>query len=43
MNTDHNIFNAMSAQGFTMVNSSGDRGAFADCSHVSVCYPASDS
>ena len=42
MNTDHAIFNAMAAQGFTMLNSSGDRGAYADCSHVSVSYPASD-
>jgi kumamolisin len=44
MNTDHAIFNAMSAQGFTMVNSSGDRGAYADCNsaHKSVSYPASD-
>jgi hypothetical protein len=42
MNTDHNIFNAMIGQGFTLVNSSGDRGAYADCAHVSVSYPASD-
>ena len=42
MNTDHAIFNSMIAQGFTLVNSSGDRGAYADCSHVSVSYPASD-
>ena len=42
MNTEHSIFNAMLAQGFTMVNSSGDRGAYADCSHVSVSFPASD-
>ncbi|MBV9872003.1 MAG: hypothetical protein JO214_15415 [Frankiaceae bacterium] len=42
MNTDHNIFASMASQGFTLVNSSGDRGNFADCSHVSVSHPASD-
>jgi hypothetical protein len=42
MNTDHAIFNSMAAQGFTLLNSSGDRGAYADCSHVSVSFPASD-
>jgi hypothetical protein len=44
MNTDHNIFVAMTAQGFTMVNSSGDRGGYADCNsaHKSVSFPASD-
>ncbi|HEX4493669.1 MAG TPA: protease pro-enzyme activation domain-containing protein [Acidimicrobiia bacterium] len=42
MNTDHAIFNSMIAQGFTLLNSSGDRGAYADCSHVSVSFPASD-
>jgi subtilase family serine protease len=43
MNTNHNIFNAMIGQGYTLVNASDDKGAFADCSHVSVQYPASDS
>jgi hypothetical protein len=44
MNTDHAIFVSMTAQGFTMVNSSGDRGAYADCNsaHRSVSHPASD-
>jgi hypothetical protein len=45
MNTDHAIFNSMIAQGFTLVNSSGDRGGYADCNsaHKSVSFPASDS
>ena len=42
MNTDHSIYDSMVAQGFTMVNSSGDRGAYADCVHVSVSNPAAD-
>ncbi len=42
MNTDHGIFQSMAAQGFTMVNSSNDKGAYADCAHVSVSFPASD-
>ena len=43
MNTNHTIFNSMIAQGFTLINASDDHGAYADCSHVSVQYPASDS
>jgi hypothetical protein len=42
MNTEHNIFVAMIGQGYTLLNASGDRGAYADCSHVSVSFPASD-
>lgn len=42
MNTDHSIFNAMLGQGWTLMSASDDRGAFADCSHRSVEYPASD-
>jgi kumamolisin len=42
MNTDHGIFNSMIAQGWTLMSASDDRGAYADCSHVSVEYPASD-
>jgi kumamolisin len=42
MNTDHAIFNSMVGQGWTLVTDSDDKGAFADCSHVSVEYPASD-
>jgi hypothetical protein len=42
MNTDHSIFNAMLGQGWTLMSASDDKGAFADCSHVSVEYPASD-
>jgi len=43
MNTNHAIFNSMIAQGFTLINASDDKGAYADCAHVSVQYPASDS
>ena len=42
MNTEHNIFVAMIGQGYTLLNASGDRGGFADCSHRSVSFPASD-
>jgi pro-kumamolisin-like protein len=40
--TRHAIFNQMAGQGWTLVAASGDRGAFDDCSHKSVAYPASD-
>ena len=36
------IFSQMVGQGWTLVAASGDRGAFDDCSHLSVAYPASD-
>ena len=36
------IFAQMVGQGWTLVAASGDRGAFDDCSHLSVAYPASD-
>jgi hypothetical protein len=46
MDTRHNIFNNMVGLGWTLLNSSGDRGATADCSAstgtLSVNYPASD-
>jgi Pro-kumamolisin, activation domain len=40
--TRHAIFDQMVGQGWTLVAASGDRGAFDDCSHLSVAYPASD-
>ncbi|MBV9082318.1 MAG: hypothetical protein JOZ62_06570 [Acidobacteriaceae bacterium] len=40
--TAHGIFNAMAAQGWTLVAASGDQGATTDCAHVSVTFPASD-
>ncbi len=42
MDTRHNIFDQMVGTGWTLMNSSGDRGATADCSTISVNYPASD-
>ncbi len=49
MNALHNVFNAMIAQGYTIVISSGDNGATAsdgggrDCAHhLAVDYPGSD-
>jgi hypothetical protein len=42
ISTRHAIFNQMVGQGWTLVAASGDRGAFDDCSHMSVAYPASD-
>jgi hypothetical protein len=42
MDTRHGIFNAMAAQGWTLMTASGDRGATDDCSSVNVSYPASD-
>jgi hypothetical protein len=40
--TRHAIFDQMVGLGWTLVAASGDRGAFDDCSHLSVAYPASD-
>ncbi len=42
MDTRHNIFNSMVGQGWTLLNSSGDTGATADCATTVVNYPASD-
>ena len=42
MNTRDAIFSEMVGQGWTLVAASGDRGAFDDCSHLAVSYPASD-
>jgi len=42
MTTRDNIFSEMTGQGWTLVAASGDRGAFDDCSHLAVSYPASD-
>ncbi len=36
------IFSEMVGQGWTLVAASGDRGAYDDCSHLAVSYPASD-
>jgi predicted thioesterase len=43
MDTDHGIFNAMVAQGWTLVAASGDQGVTAGCGDAyRVQYPASD-
>jgi kumamolisin len=47
MDSNHNIFNKMVGEGWTLVAASGDRGASDDCdfnnpAHTSVSYPASD-
>jgi kumamolisin len=42
MNTRHNIFNSMAGQGWTLISASGDKGAYADCSHKSALFPATD-
>jgi kumamolisin len=42
MSTRDAIFSQMSGQGWTLVAASGDRGAYDDCAHLSVSYPASD-
>lgn len=39
---DHNIFNAMLGQGWTLIGISHDHGPYADCAHVSASYPGSD-
>ena len=36
------IFSEMAGLGWTLVAASGDRGAYDDCSHLSVSFPASD-
>jgi pro-kumamolisin-like protein len=36
------IFSEMAGQGWSLVAASGDRGAYDDCSHLAVSYPASD-
>ncbi len=42
MSTRDAIFSEMAGQGWTLVAASGDRGAYDDCSHLSVSFPASD-
>ncbi len=46
MDTDHNIFNQMAGQGWTMLAASGDQGATAGCAAYNIAdgvqYPASD-
>jgi hypothetical protein len=42
MTTRDAIFSEMAGQGWTLVAASGDRGAYDDCSHLAVSYPASD-
>jgi hypothetical protein len=42
MSTRDAIFSEMAGQGWTLVAASGDRGAFDDCSHLAVSFPASD-
>ncbi len=42
MSTRDAIFDEMTGQGWTLTAASGDRGAYDDCSHLAVSYPASD-
>jgi hypothetical protein len=42
MSTRDAIFSEMTGQGWSLVAASGDRGAYDDCSHLAVSYPASD-
>jgi Pro-kumamolisin, activation domain len=42
MSTRDAIFSEMVGQGWTLVAASGDRGAYDDCSHLAVSFPASD-
>ena len=42
MSTRDAIFSEMAGQGWSLVAASGDRGAYDDCSHLSVSFPASD-
>lgn len=42
VSTAHGIFNSMVGQGWTLVAASDDSGSTADCSTVSVDFPASD-
>jgi hypothetical protein len=42
LSTRDAIFSEMAGQGWTLTAASGDRGAYDDCSHLSVSFPASD-
>jgi kumamolisin len=42
MSTRDSIFSEMAGQGWSLVAGSGDRGAYDDCSHLAVSFPASD-
>lgn len=42
MSTRDAIFSEMTGQGWSLVAASGDRGAYDDCSHLAVSFPASD-
>lgn len=42
INTRDAIFSEMVGQGWTLTAASGDRGAYDDCNHLSVSFPASD-
>jgi Pro-kumamolisin, activation domain len=42
MSTRDAIFSEMAGQGWSLVAASGDRGAYDDCSHLAVSFPASD-
>jgi kumamolisin len=42
MSTRDAIFSEMAGQGWTLVAASGDRGAYDDCAHLAVSFPASD-
>jgi kumamolisin len=42
MSTRDAIFSEMAGQGWTLDAASGDRGAYDDCSHLAVSFPASD-
>ena len=42
MSTRDAIFSEMAGQGWSLTAASGDRGAYDDCSHLSVSFPASD-
>lgn len=42
MSTRDSIFSEMAGQGWSLVAASGDRGAYDDCSHLAVSFPASD-
>jgi hypothetical protein len=42
MSTRDSIFSEMAGQGWTLTAASGDRGAYDDCSHLAVSFPASD-
>jgi hypothetical protein len=42
MSTRDAIFSEMAGQGWNLVAASGDRGAYDDCAHLAVSFPASD-